>query len=44
MIMRLDKEVNMCLIIRLSPEKTGFCCMLVSSGDKVSKRLDLDLA
>ena len=35
--MSLDEEANMCLIIRLSPEKTGFGCMRVSSGEKVFK-------
>ena len=37
--MSLDKLVNICPIIRLSREKTGFCCMRVSSGDKVFKTI-----
>ena len=37
MIMSLDKVVNLFLIIRLSRKKTRFCCMRVSSGDKVFK-------
>ena len=37
--MSLDNVANMCPIIRLCREKTGFCCMRVSSGDKVFKTI-----
>ena len=37
--MSLDNVVNNCPIIRLSREKIGFSCMLVSSGDKVFKTI-----
>ena len=36
----LDIVVNICPIIRLSREKTGFCCMRVSLGDKVFKTIE----
>ena len=37
--MSLDNAVNTCPIIRLSREKIEFCCMRVSSGEKVFKMI-----
>ena len=40
LIMSLDNVVNiLCPIIRLSREKTRFCCMRFLSGDKVFKTI-----
>ena len=42
-IMSLDNAVNICQIIRLSREKTGFCWMQSLLVISFSKRLGLDL-
>ena len=41
--MSLDNVVNNCPIIRLSREKTGFCCTQSLLVIRFSKLLDLDL-
>ena len=41
--MSLDIVVNICPIIRLSREKTGFCCMQSLLVITFSKLLDVDL-
>ena len=40
--MSLDDVVNICPIIRLSREKTGFCCMQSLLVIRFSKLLDLN--